>query len=65
MEHDASLGQGGDDGMSVGFVLGWGCSTSMELSWDGGVVGASELGHGAATVGLASSIRCRGTISGA
>ena len=51
--------------MSVGFVLGWDGSTSTELSWDGGVVGAGELGHGAAVVGWASSIRCRGTISDA
>ena len=51
--------------MSVGFVLGWDGSTSMELSWDSVVVGAGELGHGAAAVGWASSIRCQGTISGA
>ena len=49
--------------MSVGFVLGWDISTSMEMSWDGVVVGAGELGHGAAAVGWASTIRCRGTIS--
>ena len=45
--------------MSVGFVLGLGGSTSMELSWGGVVVGASEVGHGAAAVGWASMIRCR------
>ena len=50
-ERDATMGQGGDDGMSVGFVLGWDVSTSTELSWDGVVVGAGELGHGAAAVG--------------
>ena len=65
MERDAIMGQGGDDGMSVGFVLGWGGSTSTELSWDGGVVGAGKLGHGATAMGWASTIRCRGTISGA
>ena len=58
-----SWAKGGDDGMSVGFVLGWGGSMSTELSWDGGVVGAGELGHGAAAVGWASMIRCRESIS--
>ena len=60
-----SWARGGDDGVSEGFVLGWGSSTSMELCWDGGVVVAGELGHGAAAVGWASSIHCRGMISGA
>ena len=49
--------------MSVGFMLGWGGSTSTELSWDGGVVGAGELGHGAAAMGWASTIHCREVIS--
>ena len=49
--------------MSVGFVLGWDVSTSTELSWDGGVVRAGELGHGAAAMGWASTIRCRKMIS--
>ena len=57
------MGQGGDDGMSVGFMLGWDVPTSMELRWSSVVVGAGELGHGAAAVGWASVIRCREAIS--
>ena len=49
--------------VSASFVQGWGVSTSMESCRGGMVVVAGELGHGAATVGWASVIRCREAIS--
>ena len=55
--------RGCDDSTSMGIVLGWGVSMSTESCWDGVIVGAGELVHGAVAVGSASAIRCREAIS--